>query len=89
VEGQLSRCQRLPTNAIVEVRLDLLAPHPLLVVVPDPPHEGALGVHANSHAGIGEEAQGLLTREVAMDKVPEVAHVVDEAVLGDPVRAPS
>jgi hypothetical protein len=89
VEGQQSGCQRIAMNAIVEVRLDLLAPNPLLIVVRDPPHERPLGVHAHANVGIGKEAQGFLTRQVAMVKVPEVAPVVDEAVLGDPVRAPS
>lgn len=76
-------------GAVMELRLDLLAPDSLTVGIGNPPQHPPFGVHTDANRSIGQEPHYGGVGQVAAGAVPLIAGIIGEQVIGDAVVATS
>ena len=79
MKGQLPGSRRRRRAGVVmEVRFDLLAPHPFTLDVCDPAQPRPSGVHSDTNIGIAEQPSDGVAPKILLDPIPLVAGVVDK-----------
>ena len=70
---------------VMEVRFDLLTPHPLTLNVCYPAQPRPSGVHTDTNIGIAQQPSNSVASKILVDPIPLIAGVVDKGVVGDAV----